>query len=94
MFSVLKILDLIRLRYVSASIGLLIEASSGGNDFSHGIHNLRNHEAFVHSLTRFYRTKFWRKMALPLLLRTLDLNRLFQNLPYSNDAFLIFRKEQ
>ena len=93
-FPFLKLLDLMRLRYFCAVLGLLIEALSDRNGFSRKPHNLRNRDTFLHSLIRFYRTEFWRKAALPLLLRTLDLNKLFQNLPYSNDVFLIFRKAQ
>ena len=93
-FPVLKLLDLIRLRYVYASLGLLIEDLSDKNEFKNKNRNLRNHDTFVRSLMRFYRTNFWRKMALPLAMRTLNLNKLFQNSPYSNDVFLIFIKAQ
>jgi len=92
-FPILKLLDLVKLRYVCATLGSLVESLSGGKDTSPMLHNLRNHEAFVHSLTRFYRTKFWRRMALPLLIQALDCNKLFQNSPYSDDVFLIFRKK-
>ena len=96
-FPMLKLLDLIRLRYIFAALGLLIEALSDKNN-SYKSRNLRNKDTFVHSLTRFYRTIFWRKAALPLLMHILDLNKLFQNSPYSNartranDVFLILRK--
>lgn len=91
-FPMLKLLDLVRLRYICAALGILVENVSGGNEFSHRLHDLRNHEAFVHSLTRFYRTRFWRRIALPLLIQALDFNKLFQNSPYSDDVFLISRK--
>jgi ubiquinone/menaquinone biosynthesis C-methylase UbiE len=96
-FPMLKLLDLIRLRYIFAALGLLIEDLSDKNN-SYKSRNLRNKDTFVHSLTRFYRTIFWRKAALPLLMHILDLNKLFQNSPYSNactranDVFLILRK--
>ena len=91
-FPILKLLDLIRLRYVCAALGILVESVSRENDSSRRLHDLRNHEAFVHSLTRFYGTRFWRRMALPLLIRALDFDRIFQNSPYSDDVFLIFKK--
>jgi ubiquinone/menaquinone biosynthesis C-methylase UbiE len=91
-FPMLKLFDLIRLRYVYATLGLLIETLSDRNNSSHKLRNLRNHDTFVHSLIRFYCTKFWRKVALPSLLHVLKINKLFQNSPYSNDVFLICRK--
>jgi hypothetical protein len=96
-FPMLKLLDLIRLRYIYAALGLWVEALSDKNK-SYKSRNLRNRHIFVHSLTRFYHTKFWRKAALPLLLRILELNKLFQNSPHSNgrartnDVFLILKK--
>jgi ubiquinone/menaquinone biosynthesis C-methylase UbiE len=97
-FPMLKLFDLIRLRKIYAALGLLIGALSDKNK-SYRSHNLRNRDTFVHSLIRFYRTRFWRQAALPLLIRILDLNKLFQNSPYSdaragaNDVFLILKKQ-
>jgi len=96
-FPMLKLLDLVRLRYILAALGLLIEALSRKSDL-YKSRNLRNHDTFVHSLIRFYRTKFWHKTALPLLMHVFDLNKLFQHSPYSsararaNDVFLILTK--
>jgi len=91
-FPMLRLLDLIRARSVFAALGLLIENLSSKKDSSVKFRSLRNHDVFVHSLGRFYRTKFWRRAVLPLLMRILELNKLFRNSPYSNDVFLIFRK--
>jgi SAM-dependent methyltransferase len=91
-FPMLELLDLVRVRYVFASLGLLIESFSNGFSSFRKFRNLRSHDAFVHSLVRFYRTKLWLKVVLPFLTYVLDLNKMFQNLPYSKDVFLIFRK--
>jgi ubiquinone/menaquinone biosynthesis C-methylase UbiE len=96
-FPMLKLLDLIRLRYIYAAIGLWIEAFFDRKN-SHRSRNLRNRDVFIHSLTRFYQTKFWHNVAMPLMLRLLNLNKLFQHYPYSdarshaNDVFLILKK--
>lgn len=82
-FPVLKILDLIKVRTFFAALGFLT-GSSGGQD--------RNSGMLARSLAAFYRTRFWRRGALPLILSLLGLDMLFQNLPYSNDVFLILTK--
>jgi ubiquinone/menaquinone biosynthesis C-methylase UbiE len=91
-FPVLELLELIRVRNVFAALGLLIEVLSSKNSSFHKCGSLQNHGAFLHQLLVFYRTKFWRKLALPLLLHILDLNMLFQNSPCSDDVFLIYIK--
>lgn len=92
-FPLVELLDLIRLRNVFAALGLLIEALSNRNISFHRFPSLRDYDTFFHSLLRFYRTKFWRRLALPLLLHILELNKLFQKVPCSNDVFLVFMKQ-
>jgi SAM-dependent methyltransferase len=91
-FPMLKLLDMVGLRFVCAALGLLIEAFTDRNDSLHKNLSLLNHKTFIRSLMRFYHTKFWRKVALPSLMLLLNINRLFESKPYSNDVFLIFKK--
>ncbi len=90
-FPVLTLLEKVKLRYINAALGLFIDVLNDKNN-SRRFHNLRNHDTFARSLVSFYRTKLWRKIASPALMKALNLNKLFQNLPYSNDVFLILRK--
>lgn len=82
-FPVLKILDLIKVRTFFAALGFLMKPSSDPD---------KSNAAFVRSLAAFYRTRFWLRGALPLMMYVLDFDLLFQNLPYSNDVFLILTK--
>jgi ubiquinone/menaquinone biosynthesis C-methylase UbiE len=91
-FPMLKLLDMVKLRLICASLGLLIEAFTDRTNSSLINRSLLDHKTFVRSLLRFYRTKFWRKVALPALMLLLNINRLFESEPYSNDVFVIFRK--
>jgi ubiquinone/menaquinone biosynthesis C-methylase UbiE len=91
-FPFLELLELIRVRNVFAALGLLIEVLSSKNSSFHKSGSLQNHNAFLHRLLVFYCTRFWRKVALPLLLHILDLNKLFQNSLCSDDVFSIFIK--
>ena len=82
-FPVLKILDLIKVRTFFAALGFLVKSLSDSG---------KNGGTFACSLATFYQTRFWRRGVLPLLMSILDFNMLFQNLPYSNDVFLILVK--
>jgi ubiquinone/menaquinone biosynthesis C-methylase UbiE len=90
-FPMLDLLDRIRVRNVFATLGFLIETLNRKNRPSQKLENRRKQDAFVHSLVTFYRIKFWRNLE-PLLMRLLALNMLFQNSPYSNDVFIVFKK--
>ena len=96
-FPMLKLLDLVKLRYFFAALGLMIETLSNRGS-AYKSRNLLNREVFIYSLTKFYQTKFWRKAAMPLLMRILEFNKLFQHSPYSNarshanDVLLILKK--
>jgi ubiquinone/menaquinone biosynthesis C-methylase UbiE len=98
-FPMLKLFDLVRLRYIFAALGLLIEAVTDKNTPSKK-GGLRNKTTFIRAFMRFYSTKFWRKGALPFLVRLFEINKMFKNAPYSyvrsraqaNDVFVILRK--
>jgi ubiquinone/menaquinone biosynthesis C-methylase UbiE len=97
-FPVLELLDRIKVRNAFVALGLLVDTLSNKSSILPRFRNYRNNEKFVYFLVRFYRTGFWRRVALPILLLTLSANRFFRNLPYSNmrkgstDVFLVLRK--
>jgi ubiquinone/menaquinone biosynthesis C-methylase UbiE len=99
-FPMLKLLDLVRLRYILAFLGLLVEEVNG-KDGSLRTGGLRSKTAFLNAFMSFYTTKFWRRGILPFLIRLFDINKLFRNAPYSsvrsraqaNDIFVILRKK-
>jgi SAM-dependent methyltransferase len=91
-FPILKIFDLMSLRKIFAVLGSMIRFFE--NEKFSGCDSLNNHGrcAFLDNLARFYYTRFWRGILLPLVLRLLHFDRIFQDLPLSHDVFLIFRK--
>jgi len=86
-FSTFELLERAKTRTVFAALGSLIEALSRNKERS--VQNFR-----YHSLLRFYRTSFWKRAGLPFFLRILELNKLFQNCPCSDDVILLFRKRK
>lgn len=82
-FPVLQLLDLIKLRTLFTALGFLTKPLNAQDGKAGG---------FAHSLAAFYRTSFWRNGVLPVMLSILRFDILFQNLPYSNDVFLILTK--
>ena len=98
-FPMLKLFDLVKLRYILAFLGLLVEKVNG-KDTSLKTEGLRNKSAFLNAFMSLYITKFWRRGILPFLMRLFDVNKLFRNAPYSsvrsraqaNDIFVILRR--
>jgi len=90
-FPMLDLLDRIRVRNVFAVMGFLIETLNQKNMHPRNFESRRKQDEFVRSLATFYRTKFWHNLH-PLFMRLLELDMLFQNMPYSNDVFLVFEK--
>jgi ubiquinone/menaquinone biosynthesis C-methylase UbiE len=82
-FPVLNVLDLIKVRTFFAALGFLMNQLSDAD---------KNNGVFGRSLAAFYRTRFWSRGALPLMMSILGFDMVFQNLPYSNDVFLILTK--
>jgi ubiquinone/menaquinone biosynthesis C-methylase UbiE len=97
-FPMLKLFDLMRLRYFFAFFGLFIDQFSGKTIQRQG--GFRNKKTFIDAFMKFYTTKFWRRAMVPLFMRLLDLDKPFQNAPYAyprsraqaNDIFVILRK--
>lgn len=79
-FPLLPLLDLLRVRTFFAALGFLAKPTDDSN---------KDNGKLASSLTTFYQSGFWRRLGLPLLMTFFGLNKLFQNLPYSNDVFLI-----
>ena len=92
-FPVLALLEKMKLRYINAVAGSLITALAS-QDKQGKKNMLRDKDAFTYSLMKYYNTVFWRKIVLPAILILADIDKLFKNLPYSNDIFLIMEKRQ
>ena len=98
-FPMVKLFDVVRLRYILAFLGLLVEKVNG-KDSLRRTGGLRNKTAFLSAFMSLYTTKFWRRGILPVLMRLFDVNKLFPNAPYSsvrsraqaNDIFVILKK--
>jgi|WetSurMetagenome_2_1015567.scaffolds.fasta_scaffold291026_1 ubiquinone/menaquinone biosynthesis C-methylase UbiE len=85
-FPILSLLDRLGLRYIIASIGSMLLFTNKEKP------NLKSKYGFTQSLMAFYDTTLWRRLALPVILIILKLNKPFEKLPYSNDVFLILKK--
>ena len=86
-FPIPELLEKMKIRDVFAALGALIETLSGNNK--------KGGTSFqYHALLKFYKTRIWRRAALPLILSILSISRLslFQKSPCSDDVFLLFRK--
>ncbi|MCW4033993.1 MAG: methyltransferase domain-containing protein [Candidatus Bathyarchaeota archaeon] len=86
-FPLLKLLEMLRVRVLFTVLGYLVEPKNEKIKPKTG-------GRFASSLTAFYNTRFWRRLAMPVLLKVFDLNMLFKNLPYSDDVFLVFTKTE
>ncbi|MFA5364050.1 MAG: class I SAM-dependent methyltransferase [Candidatus Bathyarchaeia archaeon] len=88
-FPLLKLLEMLRVRSFFVVLGYLVDSSCNRGK----LERVGTRGVLANSLTTFYNTRFWRKVATPLLMHVLDFNMLFKNLPISDDVFLIYKKQ-
>ena len=89
-FPTLVLLERLGLRFINASIGSILLRIKSKNP---GQYSLKSREGYTQSLLAFYKTSFWRKILLPAILVIISIDKQFQNLPVSNDVFLILKKK-